>query len=99
MTTLERTALGGVVAAGVGAALFGIGTGVAEAAPGVGPGMFSQDHGHGWGGGDDWHGHRGHDDGWRGGGDWGRGWGGPGPRVYFNPPCATGPLGYVTVCA
>jgi len=93
MTTLKKIVSGAALAAGVGAAVLGLGSGVAGAVPGAGPGMIAQDR-HGWGHGDG-HGH-GHDwdaPGWRG-----PGWNGPAPGVYINLPCATGPLGVVTVC-
>lgn len=96
MTTLKRIVAGTAVAVAASGVFLGVGTSVASAAPGVGPGMFSQDHG--WGG-DDWDDH-GHGHGRWGRGDWnGPGWNGPAPGVYFNPPCATGPLGFVTICA
>ncbi|MDH6243186.1 hypothetical protein [Mycobacterium sp. OTB74] len=96
MATLKKIASTAAMAVGLGAAVFGLGSGVASAAPAIDPGMISMDHG--WGGGDDWdgHGHGGwHGGGWHGGG-WGGGWG---PSVYITPPCVTGPFGYVTACA
>lgn len=97
MTTLKKFASGAALAAGMGAAVLGVGAGIANAVPGAGPGMIAQDH-HGWGGGDDWNDHgRGH--GWGHGRGWGGPvWNGPAPGVYINLPCATGPLGIVTVC-
>lgn len=93
MATLKKIASTTALATGLGAALLGIGSGVASATPALDPGMIPMDHGHGWGDGD-WNDHHG----WRG-----RGWGGgpswDGPSVYIAPPCVTGPLGYVTVCA
>ncbi|MDR3664514.1 MAG: hypothetical protein P4L86_29715 [Mycobacterium sp.] len=74
----------------------GISSGIASASPATDPAVIPMDHGWGWGhGGGDWNDHRDWDNrGWDN-----RGWGGPGPGVYITPPCVSGPLGYVTVCA
>ncbi|MUL47736.1 hypothetical protein FZI85_25835 [Mycobacterium sp. CBMA293] len=95
MATFKKIASTTLFAAGLGAAVLGLGSGIASASPAHDPGMIPLDHGWGGGGGD-WDDHHG----WRGRG-WvgGPGWNGPGPGVYITPPCVSGPLGYVTVCA
>lgn len=84
-----------LVSAGLGLAALGVGTGIANASP-VDSGAGVPAWGHGWNG--------------PGGGGWGGpgggpGWGGPPPPPVWNsgwdvpPPCITGPLGFVHLCA
>jgi len=96
MIVLKTIAAGAAIAASVGLAGLGVGTAVANAAPpSVTTGSGLAEYG-GWGYGHD------HGGGWRPG-DW-RG----GPRDYgyggyggygYGPPCVSGPLGFVHVCA
>jgi hypothetical protein len=89
MSHLKSIAVAAAVAGSLGLAALGIGSGVANAAPS--PTGWAQDRG------------------WGHGRDWGRGpgWGPayyapPPPPVYgygYPPPCVTGPLGLVHVCA
>jgi hypothetical protein len=95
MKRLKSIAAGTAIAGALGLAALGIGTGVANAAP-VGLGtQWAQDWGPGPGG-------------------WGGPWGGPGwappppppPAPFYGyggydpgPPCVTGPLGFVHLCA
>jgi hypothetical protein len=100
MKSLKTIAAGAAIAGALGFAAIGVSEGVASAAP-VPGGQFAQDpdwgHGHG-------HGHGG---GWGGPGYWApppyygggydAGYGG-----YYGPPpppCISGPLGFVQVCA
>jgi hypothetical protein len=100
MATFRKIASTTALTAGLGAAVLGIGSGIASAAPATDPAVIPMDHGWGWGHGGDWDDHRGWGNrGWGGPGWGGPGWGGPGPGVYITPPCVSGPLGYVTVCA
>ena len=95
-----------LVSAGFGLAALGIGTGIANASP-VDSGAGVPAWGHGWdgpgGGGPGWGGPGG-GPGWGGPGG-GPGWGGPPPPPIWNsgwnapPPCLTGPLGFVHLCA
>lgn len=89
MATYRKIASTTALAAGLVAAVLGIGSGTAGAAPAHDPGMIPMDHG--WGGGD-WDDHHGWGWGHRG---WGgnQGWGGPG----WPPPCVTVP--FVSICA
>jgi hypothetical protein len=95
MKSLKTIAAGAAIAGALGFAAIGVGSGVASAAPPALGGHIAQDwgHGHGWG----------HDHGWGGPGYWAPpppppyyGYGGYGPPP---PPCASGPLGFVQVCA
>ncbi|HEX5142539.1 MAG TPA: hypothetical protein VFW21_01585 [Mycobacterium sp.] len=105
MSKIKIIATGSLVAAGLGLAALGVGTGVANAAPSpvVSSSGFAQwgwqpgPGGHGWGG------------------PGGPGWDGPGPAGWAPPPppppaygyggygygapCLSGPLGFVRVCA
>ena len=106
MSHIKNIAKVAIVSAGLGLATLGVGAGMANASPVTsGPGIAA------WGGGGDWGHHggggwggggggwRGGGPGWGGGGPgwggagWGGGWGGP------PPPCISGPLGFVSVCA
>lgn len=92
MKHLMSTAAGIAVAAALGLAALGIGSGVATAAPGAPGTQFVQDR---WGHGP-------------GPGPWGGpGWGPP-PAPYYGydygaynaaPPCLSGPLGFLQLCA
>ena len=90
---IQKIAAGAALACVLGFSAVGLGAGIANAAPpapAVGGWQFDG-HGGNWGhGGGGWGGRGG----WDGGGDWGYGgnWG-------YGPPCVTGPLGFVTVCA
>jgi hypothetical protein len=86
MKNLKTVAAGAAIAGALGVAALGVGSGVANADPGWG-------HGHGrW------------DPGWGA-----PAWGPPPPAPYYGyggyggydapPPCITGPLGFVHVCA
>jgi hypothetical protein len=97
MRHVKIAAAGFAVAGALGLATLGIGSTVANAAPPMPGSEWAQDHGgHGPGG----HGHWG--DPWRPGPRWeppppppSYGYGG----YYLPPPCITGPLGYVQICA
>ncbi|MGX9675052.1 hypothetical protein [Mycobacterium sp. HM-7] len=90
MATYRKIASTTALAAGLVAAVLGIGSGSAVASPAHDPGLIPMDHG--WGGGD-WDDHHGWGWGHRGWGD-DQGWnGGPG----WPPPCVTVP--FVSICA
>jgi hypothetical protein len=100
MIVLKTIAAGAAIAASLGLAGLAVGSGVANAAPPsvtAGSGLAENGgwgHGHGDGGGG-WR-----PGGWRGGGGGygygpGYGYGGYG----YPPPCVSGPLGFVHVCA
>ncbi|MHA7666469.1 hypothetical protein [Mycolicibacterium sp. HS_4_1] len=90
MATYRKIASTTALAAGLVAAVLGIGSGSASASPAHDPGLIPMDHG--WGG-DDWDNHHGWGWGHRGWGD-DQGWGaGPG----WPPPCVTVP--FVSICA
>ncbi|MEE6165910.1 MULTISPECIES: hypothetical protein [Mycobacteriaceae] len=92
MKSLKRVAVGAAIAGALGVSALGLGSATANAAP-LTPGVqWSQGPWHhgGWGGGPGW-------------GD-GPGWGPPPPPPYVGyggwaPPCVSGPLGFVQVCA
>jgi hypothetical protein len=97
MKSLKNIAAGAAIAGALGFAAIGVGAGVASAAPPVTGGQWAQDRG--WD-----HGHGGPD--WRGGGygygDGGPGYGYGGPGYGYGgygPPCVSGPLGFLQVCA
>ncbi|MDT5398416.1 MAG: hypothetical protein QOK33_1647 [Mycobacterium sp.] len=109
MKSLKTIAAGAAIAGALGFAAIGVSEGVASAAP-VPGGQFAQDPG--WGHGPDW-GHD-HGGGWRGpggggpgywapppyyGGGYDAGYGGYGGYGPPPPPCLSGPLGFVQVCA
>lgn len=94
MKNLKTIAAGSVIAGTLGLAALGIGSGVANAAPPSPTGQWAQDRGWGYG----------HDH-W-GGPGYGPVWAPPPPPYYgyggyggYGAPCATGPLGFVHVCA
>ena len=109
MKSLKTIAAGAAIAGALGFAAIGVSEGVASAAP-VPGGQFAQDPG--WGHGPDWGHDRG--GGWRGrgpggpgywapppyyGGGYDAGYGGYGGYGPPPPPCLSGPLGFVQVCA
>lgn len=96
MSYLKTIAAGAAIAGSMGFAALGIGTAVANAAPSPAASQAGWAEYHGWG----------HGPGW-GPGYWAPpppppppyGYGGYGDGYGFPPPCATGPLGLVHVCA
>jgi len=108
MMNFTKIAAGTAVAASLGLAALGIGTGVANAAPSpVGSGIqWAQDSG--WGhGGPGWHGGGWNGGGWNGGGWNGGGWAPPPPAYGYGGyggyddgggGCITGPLGLLQFC-
>jgi hypothetical protein len=97
MIALKTIAAGAAIAASLGLASVGVGAGVANAAP---PSVASDSgfatyggwgYGHGGGHGGGWRGGPRYD---RGGYGYGGGYGGG-----YGPPCVSGPLGLLHVCA
>jgi len=92
MKNLKTITAGVAIAGALGFAAIGVGSGVASAAPPATGSQFAQGPGWGHGPGPGWHG--------GGYGGPGYGYGGPGYGYGgYGPPCASGPLGFVQVCA